>query len=52
MPDEALMMGDQDNTVLLPRIEGRIQVMRGLRVRMGVGLDALYGVANCDHLQI
>jgi hypothetical protein len=38
-------------TVLLPRIENCIQVIRGLRVMLGVDLAALYVVANCDHLQ-
>jgi hypothetical protein len=42
------MMGDQHNTVLLPRIEGRIQVMRGLRVMMN---EKAKVVANCDDLQ-
>ncbi|MDZ7920998.1 ORF6N domain-containing protein [Rhodoferax sp.] len=32
------------NTVLAPRIESRIQVMRGLRVMLDVDLAALYGV--------
>ena len=31
-------------TVLVPRIEGRIQVIRGLRVMVDVDLAALYGV--------
>ncbi len=44
-------MSDQHNTVLLPRIESRIQVIRGLRVMLDVDLAALYGVANCDHLR-
>jgi hypothetical protein len=38
-------------TVMLPRIESRIQVIRGLRVMLDVDLAALYVVANCDHLQ-
>ena len=38
------MMSDQHNTVLLPRIESRIQVIRGLRVMLDVDLAALYGV--------
>jgi hypothetical protein len=46
-----MMMSDQHNTVLLPSIESRIQLIRGLRVMLDVGLAALYGVANCDHLQ-
>ena len=33
-----------DSPVLLPRIEGRIQVIRGLRVMIDVDLAALYGV--------
>ncbi|MDP2368210.1 ORF6N domain-containing protein [Rhodoferax sp.] len=33
-----------NNTVLVPRIEGRIQVIRGLRVMIDVDLAALYGV--------
>jgi hypothetical protein len=37
------MMSDQRNTVLLPRIESRIQVIRGLRVILDVDLAALYG---------
>ena len=32
------------NTALVPRIEGRIQVIRGLRVMVDVDLAALYGV--------
>ena len=32
------------NTVLMPRIESRIQVIRGLRVMLDVDLAALYGV--------
>ena len=32
------------STVLVPRIEGRIQVIRGLRVIVDVDLAALYGV--------
>ena len=46
-----LMMSDERITVMLPRIENRIQVIRGLRVMLDVDLAALYGVANCDHLQ-
>lgn len=45
-----MMMSDQHNTVLLPRIERRIQVIRGLPVMLDVDLAALYGVAICDHL--
>jgi hypothetical protein len=37
------MMSDQHNTVLLPPIESRIQVIRGLGVMMDVDLTALYG---------
>ena len=33
-----------NNTLLLPRIESRIQVIRGLRVMLDVDLAALYGV--------
>jgi hypothetical protein len=33
-----------DNTLLVPRIENRIQVIRGLRVMLDVDLAALYGV--------
>jgi ORF6N domain len=33
-----------NNTVLVSRIEGRIQVIRGLRVMIDVDLAALYGV--------
>jgi hypothetical protein len=36
---------------MLPRIESPIQMIRGLRVMLDVGLAALYGVANCDHLR-
>ena len=32
------------NTLRVPRIESRIQVIRGLRVMLGVDLAALYGV--------
>ena len=32
------------NTVLVPRIEGRIQTIRGLRVMIDVDLASLYGV--------
>ncbi len=38
------MMSDQRNTVMLPRIESRIQVIRGLRVMLDVDLAALYEV--------
>ena len=38
------MMSDERNTVMLPRIESRIQVIRGLRVMLDVDLAALYGV--------
>jgi len=37
-------MSGADNTVLVPRIEGRIQVIRGLRVMIDVDLATLYGV--------
>ncbi len=37
-------MSGANNTVLVPRIEGRIQVIRGLRVMVDVDLAALYGV--------
>jgi hypothetical protein len=33
-----------NNTLLVPRIESRIQVIRGLRVMLDVDLAALYGV--------
>ena len=33
-----------NNTLLVPPIESRIQVIRGLRVTLDVGLAALYGV--------
>ena len=33
-----------NNTVLVPRIEGRIQVIRGLRVIIDADLATLYGV--------
>lgn len=33
-------MGDQHNTVMLPRIESRIQVIRGLRVMVDVDMAA------------
>jgi hypothetical protein len=46
-----MMMSDERNTVMLSPIESRIQVIRGLRVMLDVDLAALYGVANCDHLQ-
>jgi hypothetical protein len=36
---------------MLPHIESRIQLIRGLRATLDVDLTALYGVANCDHLQ-
>ena len=39
-----MMMSDERNTVMLPRIESRIQVIRGLRVMLDVDLAALYGV--------
>ena len=32
------------NTLLMPRIESRIQVIRGLRVMIDVDLAELYGV--------
>jgi len=35
-----MMMSDQHNTVLLPRIERRIQVIRGLLVMVDVGMAA------------
>jgi len=38
------------NTLKQPRIENPIQMIRGLRVMLDVGLAALYVVANCDHL--
>ena len=37
-------MSDVRNTVLVPRIESRIQVIRGLRVMLDVDLATLYGV--------
>jgi hypothetical protein len=37
-----LMMSDERNTVMLPRIENRIQEIRGLKAEV---------VANCEHLQ-
>ncbi|PUE51850.1 hypothetical protein B9Z45_14060 [Limnohabitans sp. 2KL-17] len=37
-------MSDQHNTVMLPRIESRIQVIRGLRAMLDVDLATLYGV--------
>ena len=37
-----MMMSDQRNTVMLPRIESRMQVIRGLKAQV---------VANCDHLR-
>ena len=33
-----------NSTLLVPRIESRIQVIRGLRVMLDVDLAALYGV--------
>ena len=33
-----------NNTVLVPRIEGRIQVIRGLRAIIDADLATLYGV--------
>lgn len=36
------------NTLLVPRIESRIQVIRGLRVMLDVDLAALYGVLLGD----
>jgi hypothetical protein len=33
-----------NNTLLVPRIESRIQVIRGLRIPLDVDLAALYGV--------
>ena len=33
-----------NNTLLVPRIESRIQVIRGLRVMLDVDLATLYGV--------
>ena len=35
---------NNNNTVLAPRVEGRIQVIRGLRVIIDADLAALYGV--------
>ncbi len=43
------MMSDQQNTVLRPRIESRIQVIRRLPVMLDMDLATLYGVAICDH---
>ena len=37
-------MSGANNTVLVPQIEGRIQVIRGLRVLIDVDLATLYGV--------
>ena len=37
-------MSDVSNTALLPRIESRIQVVRGQRVMIDVDLAELYGV--------
>jgi ORF6N domain len=37
-------MSTNSNTILLPRIEGRIQVIRGLRVIIDADLAELYGV--------
>ncbi len=45
------MMNDQRNTVMLPRIKSPIQVIRGLRFMLDVDLVALYGDANCEHIQ-
>jgi hypothetical protein len=45
------MISDEYKTELLPCIESRIQVIRGLRVMLDVNLAALYVVANCDHIQ-
>jgi hypothetical protein len=39
------------NTLKLPRIQSPIQMIRGLRVMLDVDLAALYGGANCEHLQ-
>ena len=41
--DKATRMS-ASNTLLVPRIENRIQVIRGLRVMLDVDLAALYGV--------
>lgn len=49
-PDETLM-SDKHSTILLPRIERRIQVIRGLRFMLDVDLPALEVVANCDYLR-
>lgn len=38
------MISDKRNALMLPRIESRIQVIRGLRVMLDVDLAALYGV--------
>ncbi len=46
-----MMMSDQYNTLMLPRIGSRIRVIRGLRVMLDVDLATLYGVVNCYHLQ-
>ena len=45
------MMRDQHNRFMLPHIESRIQMIRGLRVMLDVDLNALYEVANCDYCQ-
>ena len=36
------MMSDEHNTLMLPRVESRIQVIGGLKAEV---------VANCDHLR-
>jgi ORF6N domain len=41
-----LLMSGTNNSVLAPRIEGRIQVIRGLRVMIDADLAELYGVAT------
>ena len=40
------MMSDERNTVMLPRVGMRIQVILGLRVMLDVDLAALYRVQN------
>jgi uncharacterized protein YciW len=40
------MNAETTAAVLMPRIEGRIQVIRGVRVMIDVDLAALYGVAT------
>lgn len=40
------MSAETTAAVLMPRIESRIQVIRGLRVMVDVGLAMLYGVAT------